>query len=233
MDRFCFNELKQLHLFDKLSDEQLSRLIDKLRVIEVRNGEKLFSQGMHAGQFFLLKKGQVKLFRTSVNGEEKVIEIIGPGQIFAEALMFREDGVQYPVNAEAVCDSEVWGFSNKLFKSILHESVEVCFRLMESLSKRLHLQLQEIDRLTLHNATYRLVSYLLHNKCLEADGNICVHLTPKKKVIASRLSIKPETFSRILAKLSGDGLVAICGTTITIRDISALQNVIETVDDDI
>ena len=62
MDGFYINELKKLPLFDKLSDEQLGRLTDKLRVIEVHRGEKLFSQGMLAEHFFLLKKGQVNYF---------------------------------------------------------------------------------------------------------------------------------------------------------------------------
>ncbi|MNF89751.1 cAMP receptor protein [compost metagenome] len=64
----------------------------------------LMHQGDPAKRFFLLVSGQVKLYRLTGEGQENLVEIIQPGQTFAEALLFSQARL-YPVSATALKDS--------------------------------------------------------------------------------------------------------------------------------
>jgi CRP-like cAMP-binding protein len=219
--------IKQLHkvyLFDSLNEEQLGVVYDAMRDVSLRARETLFEFDRPADRFFLLRSGQVKLFRISADGDEKVMEVIHPGQTFAEAIMFMEKH-NYPVNAEAIEPSELFSFDMKAFTELLKDSTDTCFRLMASMSRRLHSRIEEINNLTLQNATYRLVVYLLEHMPEDA-GDATIHLETPKSVIASRLSIQPETFSRILSKLSKVGLISVHGNNIALQDLKGLQKLL-------
>lgn len=94
---------------------------------------------------------------------------------------------------------------------------------MADMSRRLHRLLNEIDSLTLHNATYRLVRDLLGEPPDDVPQPPEIVLTAPKHIIASRLSIKPETFSRTLTRLSRDGLTAVRGNSIVLGDLRRLR----------
>ncbi len=216
------DELRQLYLFAGLNTQQFAIIKQNLRYIQLEEGEYLFKHGQHAEQFFLVKKGYIKLLRLSMEGSEKVFEIISPGQIFAEAIMFMPNS-NYPVTAQVISDSALLCFDNKTFINILKDSSETCLRLMSHMSKYLHLWLNEIDNLTLQNATYRLVNYLLYQIPDDNQNDYELKFPIPKHVIASRLSIKAETFSRILRELSQVGLIIVKGKTIHIHNVEKLR----------
>ena len=216
-------ELRGVYLFAGLDDAQLARVRQGMRQAHLNAGERLFDHGQRAEHFFLVYSGKIKLFRLSVDGNEKVIEIVQPGATFAEAVMFME-GRSYPVSAEALEASVVLSFDNKTFLQLLRESTETCFLLMADMSMRLHQRLNEIDALTLKNASVRLISYILQLVPREAEKSTAVELPAPKNVLASRLSIQPETFSRILHNLTQDNLIRVDGKTIHIDDLEKLRH---------
>ncbi len=222
MNEVTDNDLHRIYLFAELNDQQLAKMKQGMRTVRLSADERLFDHGQHADRFFFVHSGQIKLFRLSLGGIEKVIEIVRPGQTFAEAVMFMKRQ-NFPVNAEAIEDSEVWSFENRCFLQILRESSDTCFRLMADMSQRLHSRLNEIDHLTLQNATYRLISYLLQEIDEKTQTTADVHLGTPKSIIASRLSIQPETFSRILHNLSREGLISVEGKVIHVHDTGRLR----------
>lgn len=152
------------------------------------------------------------------------MEIVNPGQTFAEALMFHEMP-SYPLSAQALLDSELVVINARGFLEFLSGSVESCFKVMGSLSVRLRKLLGEIDALTLQNADLRVANYL-SQLLTEADGEegAVVTLPAAKNVIASRLSIQPETLSRSLNTLSAKGIIEVDGLNIRVPDVQALRN---------
>ena len=90
------------------------------------DGEALFEQGDPAKRFYLLLRGQIKLFRLSPAGNEKVVDIVVPGGTFAEALMFLEQPL-CPVGAVALQASEVVSIDATDFVGMLRESIDTCF----------------------------------------------------------------------------------------------------------
>ena len=221
---FSCDDLRGHHLLAGLNSEQLEAINKTLRLVTLADGEHLFEQGQHADRFYQVVNGQIKLYRVSMEGSERVIEVIQPGQTFAEAVIFMEER-NYPLNAEAIGDTELMAFDSNTFIKILEESKEACFHLLADMSKRLHQRLNEIDYLTLQNATFRMVHYLLQQVPPDNmdDDEVEIKLTTSKSIIASRLSIQPETFSRILKNLSKRGLISVKGKIITLIDIDGMR----------
>lgn len=218
--------LRRNYLFAGLNNGELKIITDSMQEIRLDEGRLLFEHGQPAERFFMVIEGQIKLFRLSEEGDEKVIEIVRPGETFAEAVMFMSGRV-FPVNANALVKSQLLCFSNVAFMELLRNSPDSCFRLMADMSQRLHKRLNEIDSLTLHNATYRLIGYLLRELPEQVLQSPEIVLTTPKHVIASQLSIKPETFSRILMRLSRDGLIAVRGNSIVLEDLERLRKEVE------
>ena len=117
------DELRRIDLFTALDSHQLQIVIDSTRVILLDDGERLFDYGQPARQFIHLRSGQLKLFRSSPSGGEKIIEIVQPKDTFAQAVMFMEPSGGYPVSAEALVPSVLLGFDNEAMRGVLRESV--------------------------------------------------------------------------------------------------------------
>ncbi len=223
METAMIDELRSGPLLSDLTTDQLERVARHASRIRLDEGQLLFSQGDPAERFYLVLKGQVRLFRLSPEGAEKVIEIVAPGQTFAEALMFLK-APRYPVCAAALSSAELIAVDARDFSSMLHESVDTCFLLLGALSMRLRGLIGEIDNLTLHTATSRVARYLLTK--LPADHR-ALELDVRKGVLASRLSVKPETFSRVVKNLSDHGVIEVHGSHVTILDQQALEDIAE------
>jgi len=214
--------LGKAYLFSHLDAHQLARVVAMSRRLSLEDGGMLFNAGDKAERFFLVIAGQIKLSRLAPSGNEKVIEIIGAGNTFAEALMFNESPT-YPVAATSIDHSEVIAIDNKAFLALLRESIETCFRLMSDMSQRLHSKIKEIDDLTLQNALGRVAGFLIDKAERVNEDSHDFKLDVPKSIIASRLSITPETLSRTLSNLSNQGLIRVTGNRITILDFDRLH----------
>jgi len=214
--------LRRCVLFSKLPEAPFERIVGRTRTVQLDEGDVLFEQHQPAREIFLLRSGQIKLALISPEGQEKVIDLISPGTSFAEAVMFSGTHV-YPVTATALTGSIVWGVDAITYESILRESTDACFAVMAQMSRRLHWQIAEIDRLTLHNAAFRVIAYLLDQvPSTDLDTSV-VRLDTPKHVIASRLSITPETLSRSFARLGREGFLEIEDNAVHIYDIEKLR----------
>ena len=111
-------ELRGAWLLSRLSDEQLARVARHAIRLRLKEDQMLFSQGDPAERFYLVLSGRLRLFRIALDGAEKVIEIVGPGQTFAEALMFLEEA-RYPVCASALDQVDLISFEIKDFRLML------------------------------------------------------------------------------------------------------------------
>lgn len=212
-------ELRNGHLFAQLDDEQLERVSRHAVRKTLDTGEFLFDQGDSADRFYYVVSGQIKLFRATPTGSEKIIEVITPGSTFAEAMMFL-DRPRFPVGAQALTPAEVISVNSANFSAMLKESMDTCFLLLGDMSQRLRGLLREIDELSQYSAISRVAAYLLQSAPQESDA---FELPVPKQVLASRLSVKPETLSRIMKQLVQNGIIQVKGSKIEILDRSNLK----------
>lgn len=213
--------LRRSYIFSGLEDEQYLEVVRHAVAHEAQAGQLLFGQGDPVGPFYWVSEGLVRLFRSSPQGDEKVIELVGPGRYFAEAALFM--GGRYPVNAAAQVNSRLVAIDGANFKAWLAQDASRCFKLLAGMSARMHKLVNEIDSLTLMKGTDRLLQYLLDHSEPNDAGQTEVVLEAPKQVIASRIGVKPETLSRLLHKLSDLGYVEVRDNRIVIKDEDRLR----------
>jgi CRP-like cAMP-binding protein len=214
--------LVQHHLFAALEPADMAEALQSAAPLRLEAGEDLFSMGQPARRFFVVEAGSILLYRLSPAGEEKIIEIIQPRQSFAEAVMFL-DGQRYPVSARALAESVVWGFGMDAYRALLETSPALCFKLLGRMSQKLHQLLQDIDQLSLSNARMRVAQYLLDAAPAGNPARYQVQWDTPKQILASRLSVRPETFSRILQQLTQSGAIQVQGKVVTVLDAQRLR----------
>ena len=183
----------------------------------------VFRLGEPCEAFHVTVTGQVKLFVISPSGAEKVIEIIGPGQSFAEALMFT--GRPYILNAQALSDSLVLSISKAAVVAEIAQDPRFALRMLAGISRRLHGLVHDVESYALHSGLQRVIGYLLRDQAAEdcVSGEVfTVSLPVSKATIASRLSLTPEYFSRVLHELEAAGLVRIDKRDVHILDAHRL-----------
>lgn len=216
--------LQNLPLFSDLTPEEIDRIASGTRRVYCEKGETIFLRGDACEGFHVVLYGQVKLSVVSPQGAEKVIEILGPGMSFGEAVLFLE--MPYPVGARALADSLLLHVSKPAVFAEIEHDPRFARRMLAGLSRRLHGLVRDVEAYSLASATERVIGYLLGDTsgepCLPGAKAV-VELPVNKAVIASRLNLTPEYFSRILHDLEHQGLVAISGRAVTVPDLERLR----------
>lgn len=216
--------LTRLPLFRELAPEQIAALAAATRERRAARGELLFHRGDAPRGFFVVLSGQIKLGFASAQGNEKVVEIIGPQQTFGEAVMFLER--PYPVFAEALQDSLLLHIGSDAVFRLLDDDRLFARKLLAGLSLRLHALIQDVETYSLRSSAQRVVGYLLECAAQQRErtpgAETRIALPASKQVIASRLNLTPETLSRVFHDLSAHGLIEVSGKHITILDARRL-----------
>ena len=239
--------LAVLPLFQEMTPAELQRLAAGCRLRRLARGDTVFRVGEPCEEFHVTVMGQVKLFALSPAGQEKVIELIGPGNSFAEALMFT--GKPYIINAQALTDTLLLTVTKQAVVSEIELDSRFAMRMLAGISRRLHGLVHDVQAYALHSGLQRVIGYLLRDlpdnpdrpddsaepsqsdagfaaPCRPASDapprELCVSLPVSKATIASRLSLTPEYFSRVLHELEGEGLICIDKREIRIPDPARL-----------
>ena len=206
--------LGRLPMFAAVDAASLDRIAESVTEHRLARGEVLFRQHSPCTGFYLVAHGQIKLAVTAPNGNEKVLELIPAHMSFGEAVMFL--GRPFPVTAEALTDSLVLGVPRDPVQDLI--DTDKLFRPQDA-GRPVAAPAIRWSRMwrvmRCAHSTQRLIGYLLGEAGAEDKaGALEIDLPTSKQVLASRLSVTPETFSRILHNLSSAGLVEVEGKTI-------------------
>ena len=214
------NFLSNLPLFSEFEPAELEQISSQTRQIHAPRGEVIFHRGEECNGFHLVVFGRIKLAFTSPNGSEKVVEIIGPKHSFGEALMFMNK--PYIVSAQALEDSLLLHVSKSAIFEELERNPKFAQKMLAGLSRRLHSLISDVEAYSFNSGTQRVIGYLM--KGGSPDNENKVVLQAGKAIVASRLNLTPEHFSRILHDLTDKGMIAVKGRDITILDAEKMKN---------
>lgn len=216
--------LARLPLFSDIGEEATMRLAAGSALHHLERGQMVFHQGDPCEHFHVVAGGRVKLYVLSPTGQEKIIEIVGPGASFAEALMFL--GRPCMVSAQTLSDTLLLSVSRAAVMAELARDTQFALRMLAGLSRRLHGLVHDVQAYALQNGVQRVIGYLL-NAGGEAEGTAgepvrTVSLPVSKGTVASRLSLTPEYFSRVLRELEEARLIEVDKRDIRILDAQRL-----------
>lgn len=217
--QICYDTIRKVPLFSGLSDETIDLLTADAFDRSYKRGTLLFSQGEPADRFYVIIDGWVKLFRDSPDGNECLVGLFTSGESFAEAAMF--DQLGFPVNAVVADNARLLVFPADRFLRKLRENHELALNLLANLSGMLRYFIQQLDQIT-NQPTYRRLAAFLVSLCPGDARSATVSLPCDKLLIAGRLSMKPESFSRAMARLRELG-VRCEGNHVQIDNVPALR----------
>ena len=216
--------LASLPLFKELASEEIDRLASGTTELHIPRGEIIFNRGDPCVGFHLVVYGQVKLAFLSPQGSEKVVEIIGPGSSFGEALMFMDKA--YIVMAQTLADTMLLHVSKQVVFEEIERDAKFARKMLAGMSRRLHSLISDVESYSLQSGTQRVVGYLLRQDMQHSGDSepYVVTLPTSKAIVASRLNVTPEHFSRILHDLVAAGLIEVDGRDMKIIDVEGLRN---------
>ena len=214
--------LREQYLFSGLDENDYNSIVGASQRIALDKSEVLFHQGDAADHFYYVYSGQIELSLTAPTGQKKILEVLGDGRTFAEAVTFMR-GRRYPVSAEALCDTVLCQIPSQQYVDLIYSNPDACMRLLSDISRHLHARVREIENLTVQNARGRLVSYLLDHVVETHEDEATIHLELPRHVIASRLSIMPETLSRLLRGMSDAGILSVEDRSIKVHSLAQLR----------
>ena len=214
--------LTETDIFHGLPSEQLAAIAQVAQNQTFNKRETLFHQGDQGSGFYVVQTGRVKVFQFSATGREQILHVFSTGDHFAEVPAF--DGKAFPASAEALEPTTVLFFPRQLFLALLEHNPSLAINMLKSATRHLRRFSHLIDDLSLKEVPGRLAAHLL--KLSEQAGQVDqVELSLSKRELASLLGTIPETLSRVLYRLSKDGLIVVEGRHIQLADRKALQDI--------
>nr|WP_234421767.1 Crp/Fnr family transcriptional regulator [Parazoarcus communis] len=219
--------LASASLFAGLTPAEIAPFARGARETSVTKGDILFHRGDACTGFHLILSGQIKLAFISAEGNEKVVEILSRGQSFGEAVMFMDK--PYVVMAQALTDCSLLHIAKQVVFDEMGRDPIFCRKIIAGLSRRLHQLMSDVESYSLRSGRDRIIGYLLREEGLGSDddvlttGPVSIRLPTSKGIIASRLNLTQEHFSRILHELIESGLIQVQGRNIHVPDLGRLR----------
>jgi len=212
--------LKNTPLFKHCSETVLQNFATQSTIMVADKGQVFFVHEEPAKRFFIIMEGWVKLFRETLDGTQAVIDILPQGYVFGESSIFQND--QYIYSAETVEPTKLIAAPLHLLKSEMDNNINLVREMLSALSIQKRQQDKELEHLTIQNAPQRIGCFLLRLTSQDIKGRVRIQLPYDKSLVAARLGMQAETFSRALSKLKNATGLEIKGATIELDDIQKL-----------
>jgi len=220
--------LSKVAIFSGLSEIELSFLAQRAVPRHYTSGQIVFSEGEPCAGLYIVDSGHVRIFKSSANGREQVLNIDGPGSSVAELPVF--DGGNYPAAVAAVDEVTLLFVRKQDFQSLCLTHPQVALKVLRVVGARLRRLVGIIEELSFTTVRHRLASFLLRAAQREgkrvAEG-VKVTLPASNQELASQIGTVRELVSRNLSRLQAQGLIHIEGRSVIIPNLKALEAELE------
>ena len=216
--------VRQAPLFSALDDEAATALKSSMSETKLRRGEVLFHEGDSGDRLYIVLDGKVKLGRTSSDGRENLLAILGPGQMFGE-LSFFDPGPR-SATATAVTDVELMSLGHDALSPVLATHTDVALALLHQLAGRLRRTNEVVGDLVFSDVPGRVAKALLDlagRFGRKADDGVHVNHDLTQEELAQLVGASRETVNKALADFASRGWLRLEPRSVVILDLERLQ----------
>lgn len=216
--------LKQVPLFQGLTESELRALMADLVRQELRPGEVLFYQGDAGHILYVVETGKVRIFVQGEEGQELSVAVCGTGDLVGEMSVI--DELPRSASAMAMERAAVLRLSRERFREHVRKSPQLAFNVMKALSVRLRFSTRQLDSLSMASVPTRLARKLLEladQHGVAEDGETRIAMTLTQSELASLLGTTRESVNKALGQLKRQGLIRREGGQLIIVDRAALM----------
>jgi CRP-like cAMP-binding protein len=216
--------LSKVAIFSGLSEGELNLFAQRALPKRCRPGELVFSEGEACAGLYVVESGHVRIFKSSANGREQVLNIEGPGGSVAELPVF--DGGNYPASVVAIDAATLLFISKQDFQTLCLNHPQVALKVLRVVGARLRRLVGIIEELSFTTVRHRLASFLIRlaqTQGKQMPGGIQVTLPASNQELASQIGTVRELVSRNLSRLQAENLIRMDGRSVLIPDLKALE----------
>jgi len=128
--------LARAPLFKGLPEDEIRKLTQTLRVLEVPPSTVLFQEGDVGDRFYIIIQGQIEVIKALGTPEERFIGLRGPGEFVGELSLINRAGLR-TASVRSLGQAHLWEMSHGEFDDLLHRQPSMAFELINVLSERL------------------------------------------------------------------------------------------------
>ena len=216
--------LRQAPLFSALDDEAMTALRTSMAETRLRRGEVLFSEGDTGDKLYVVLDGKVKLGRTSSDGRENLLAIMGPGQMFGELSLF--DPGPRSATVTAVTDATFASLSHEDLLRWLEGRPVVARGLLSQLAGRLRKANDVVADLVFSDVPGRVAKALLDladRFGRSADDGVHVHHDLTQEELAQLVGASRETVNKALADFASRGWLRLEARSVRLLEVERLR----------
>lgn len=215
--------LREIEALSDLPDEATRFVAGGSLHRTLSRGQILCEKGNASAAFFCLLSGRIKLSAISADGGERVLELVLPGRVFGQAAAVVDQ--PFPFLAQALCESRVLQVSRERIREAIGRWPEFATAMLKSVAQDCFRLIHDLEACCLMSAGERLVDFLItESEDAPGPGDAARLLLPASKaVVASRLNLTPETFSRELHELVRQGLIEVERRSVRIPSLGDLS----------
>ena len=213
--------LSRQRLFRGLDATERARLAKGTYEYRISKNETLFHKGDIPKGVHLVIAGQIKLFLPAANGAEMIVHMAGAGDAFGEESVLPHKPC--PLAAQANRDTLLMVIEKHSLIEAMKHNCDFSNAMMAHMCERMCALVENMETCVQLSSSQRVVHYLTQHAPSEAES-FDLELDANKQTIASQLNLAPETFSRVLNRLSKDGYIHVKGRNITLRNLTSLRN---------
>lgn len=214
--------LSRIEPFSQLGEPEFTTLVRGTRLRRLGASEIVVHRSDRPAGMFVVVEGEVKLFLVSSAGTERIVRLASDGDSFCEEGAFGNK--PQTLAAQATRDSIVLFIPQRTLQDTMSADAAFARGLLAGLSDRVFELVADIEQCEQRSGAQRVAHYLVQHASKAADA-VEVKLSSKKQTIASQLNMTPESFSRVLNRLTQKGFILPRGRrAIMLTDISGLQS---------
>lgn len=220
--------VKSLPLFQKMSDPELDSLLTRATVRRVPQNEAVFEQGANADFFFLLLHGRLKVTQVTKDGQQIIVRVVNPGDLFGFARALQRS--DYPGTATAATESLVLAWPTELWNVFVEKNPHLAVNAMHTIGQRLdeaHTRIREMSTEEVERRVAHTVLRLAEQAGKPEGGGIRIDFPISRQDIAEMTGTTLHTVSRILSAWEGQGLVQGGRQKLMLKDIPGLRRLAE------
>jgi CRP/FNR family cyclic AMP-dependent transcriptional regulator len=221
--------IARVSIFSKLSQTDIEELTNLVTARKYAPDTAVFFQGDPSDSLYIVLKGSVKVAKASEDGHEKILDILGPGEIFGEFAML--DGHPRSATVTTCEPTELTSISQRDFRDFVSTRAEILWKVMESLCERVRKTSTDMLELSSREVPYRLLAALsqLAEKYgqVAADGSCLISGSFDINDLVAMVGSSREVVSRLLHRYQEEGLIELGKNKLIIPDPKALTRALE------
>ncbi len=198
--------LRQVPLFASLTSDQIAAAADWFRAESFDQDAMIFLEGDPADRLWVVASGQVKIVKHTREGQENLLEVITPGEMFGGAVLLL---ATQPATAVAMTPVTALSIERGPYLQLIRQHPDIALRIIDLLGERLQAAMK-MRALAVERVDVRLANILLKlcDKAGEATGEgTRINLPLSRQDLADMAGTTIETAIRVMSRLRKEGLV--------------------------